>query len=229
MENKKDFEAHPSYGMIQCDRVTHSRGEELFGSKIQVWNSIRLTISTARVKRGLNRDRFYADKCEAVVYLSPAQFAEMITSMNYGEGVPCTIGFIDGEDVEETPWRCDRSELHIQEHDGKMKKVKELVRDVNDTLDALIRQKKQIGKNDARELLSKMEAVQREIGVNADYEKRAFKESLEEMVSEAKNAIASFAESYAMGRGMDAIRLESADAKDVRGVEEEIGNEIQET
>lgn len=228
MEKAKDYETHPSYGMIQCDRVTHSRGEELFGSKIQVWNSIRLTISTARVKRGLNRDRFFADKCKAVVYLTPAQFAEMITSMNHGEGVPCTIGFIDGNNVEETPWRCDRSELHIDEHDDKMEKVKELVRDVNDTLDALIRQKKQIGKNDANELLSKMKAVQREIGVNADYEKRAFKESLEEMVSEAKSTIVSFAESYAMGRGMDAIRLESADAKDGNGIKEAVGNEIQE-
>src|SRR6185295_2452107 len=37
------------------------------------------------------------------IEMSAAQFAELITTANYGPGVPCTIRYVDGVPVEEPP------------------------------------------------------------------------------------------------------------------------------
>lgn len=89
MEKKE----HPSYGIIRIARSSVSgRGTALFGSSIMHNNVIRLTITPGVMERDANEDRFFPKermKDRLIeVEMSYTQFAEAITSLNMGQGVP---------------------------------------------------------------------------------------------------------------------------------------------
>lgn len=81
---------HPSYGTLLFSRRTGAK-EALFGSSIQHRDTICMTLHHASIERGLNRDWIHGDKVIAEVEMSYSQFAEAITSMNIGTGVPVTV------------------------------------------------------------------------------------------------------------------------------------------
>lgn len=92
MEKKQ----HPSYGMIRFARSSiGGSGTALFGSSIMHNNVIRLSISKGMMEREGNEDWFLAgtdiNDMIVEVEMSYTQFAEAITSLNIGEGIPVTI------------------------------------------------------------------------------------------------------------------------------------------
>ena len=92
MKNGKETK-HPAFGVIGVGRVSgHTR---LFGSDFTHHNYISLRISTAKtiesygVKTSVHSDEQIVEVC-----LSEVQFARMITSLNMGEGTPCTLEYV---------------------------------------------------------------------------------------------------------------------------------------
>lgn len=88
---------HPSYGMVQFVR-TGGRGGTFFGSSLKDHH----TTFTLRVCRGerehsLKQDNYYGREQLMEVELTANQFTELITTMNMGSGVPCTIRRIHGQ------------------------------------------------------------------------------------------------------------------------------------
>ena len=62
------------------------------GFRMQTKNGTILSlIHISSIERGLNRDWIHGDKVIAEVEMSYSQFAEAITSMNIGTGVPVTV------------------------------------------------------------------------------------------------------------------------------------------
>ena len=105
MEKKQ----HPSYGMIRLSRSSiGGGGTALFGSSIMHNDVIRLSISKGIMEREGSEDRFFAResmKDQIVeVEMSYTQFAEAITSLNIGGGVPVTITRLNGDYVERCPY-----------------------------------------------------------------------------------------------------------------------------
>ncbi len=95
---------HPSYGHVQFSRVTGGN-PRLFGSAVRNhYNFIRLTVRQAELEHSLHRDRTFSHMTPIIeVDMSAAQFAELLTSMNVGSGVPCTIRRANGENIEDPP------------------------------------------------------------------------------------------------------------------------------
>ena len=93
-------ETHPSYGVIGVSRVS-GKGV-LFGSEIQHQHFLKISISEARRVVMPPREFVMADRELVEVYLTDAQFAQMITSPNQGDGVACTINRFTGDKGE--PW-----------------------------------------------------------------------------------------------------------------------------
>ena len=83
--------SHPSYGTLAFSRRTGGRGTPLFGSSIEHRDTIAMTLYHADITRGLHYDSIYGDKKIVEVEMSYSQFAEVITSMNMGSGVPVTV------------------------------------------------------------------------------------------------------------------------------------------
>jgi len=100
-------ETHPSYGMIGFSR-THGGGKRrLFGSAIRDHHTtIFMRVARGEVQHDLSRDWYYGESQSLIeVELSAHQFAELLTSMNMGSGVPCTIRRVDGKRIEDPPFR----------------------------------------------------------------------------------------------------------------------------
>ena len=85
-------ETHPAWGLIGASRVSHSPpGAVLFDSDIRHQHSVIVRVSTARRKRHLKRDWIGREQEFVEVEMSEAQWASFVSSMNTGDGVPCTI------------------------------------------------------------------------------------------------------------------------------------------
>lgn len=99
----RDLPQHPSHGMVSLARGSGAR--RLFGSHMDS----HATFITLRVKRAETQFRHgqryihaHGSVCEVV--LSSAQFAELITNMNVGDGVPCTLRWTQQDgNIEEPP------------------------------------------------------------------------------------------------------------------------------
>jgi hypothetical protein len=98
-------EKHESYGVIALTKVNGGK-TNLFGSKIEHDNFIRLEINKAELYKDSNyveEKIFKTTNVIAEVYLSPLQFSELITTMNNYSGVPCTVVKLNGKRLEQTP------------------------------------------------------------------------------------------------------------------------------
>ena len=83
---------HDAFGMIGVTIVTGG-SDTLFGSDLKHGQTVRIRIKRARSQRNHSRDSFFAEDSLVEVTLSHTQFAEMITSPNRGDGIPCTINY----------------------------------------------------------------------------------------------------------------------------------------
>jgi hypothetical protein len=121
VENKRE---HPSYGLIQIMR-TQGR-TRLFGSVLgEHMNTVRIRVSHASEYDRKDGETGYLEEGTVVeIEMSPAQFAEAITTMNIYPGVPCTIRRLGHErvsDVPETETRANAMRNAVDERAAKTK------------------------------------------------------------------------------------------------------------
>lgn len=184
----KTKEKDKSWGMVGIYRV-YGNGRELFGSDVTNHNTIRLTVKHAEKHRELGRDWTMGDDTICDIELSALQFAELLTNMNVGDGVPCTIRYTkeDGH----IKYKNEKSKIEIikEERDTKIDvastNLQEAIKQLNELID-----NKKISKTVGNELLSKLETATSNLGgENYEfYKKQAFNE-VAQMVCEAKSQI----------------------------------------
>lgn len=153
MEKKQ----HPSYGMIRiCRSQVGGPGTALFGSSIMHNNVIRLSISRGELERERNEDKFYAkgsrkDKI-VEVEMSYTQFAEAITSLNIGEGIPVTITNINGEQIEQCPYR-NRQKIMRREMNEAVHDVMQELEKRSEEIEKLLKEKRVLSREDRDNIL----------------------------------------------------------------------------
>lgn len=92
---KEEIKTHPSYGLVKFARIQgHS---EFFGSDSKPDSYIELTVKRCEERQDLVRSWYYERDLLTKIRLTNNQFAELITSLNMGTGVPCTIEFTKGD------------------------------------------------------------------------------------------------------------------------------------
>lgn len=85
-------EAHPAWGLIGASRVSSSPpGATLFDSDIRHQHYVVVRLSRATRKRDLGHDWKHGGEQIVEVAMSEAQWASFVSTMNVGQGVPCTI------------------------------------------------------------------------------------------------------------------------------------------
>ena len=95
-EMGEEKQSHPSFGMVGMSHIS-SNGMPLVGSAVMHHSCVRMTIKEAVKYRDKYSERFHGIRTVAEVTLSHAQLAEMLFSMNHGDGVPCTINYVKGD------------------------------------------------------------------------------------------------------------------------------------
>ncbi len=187
LENK---EKHPSYGMLQFSR-TSGGASALFGSSIRHRDTIRLYLREGTVSRELNRDWYFGNNEIAVVEMSYSQFAEAITSMNQGTGVPVTIKYLNGQEIEDCPF-IDKKKQFEDEFAQRLDNANEGIMDLIKEVGELFGSKKSITKSDREAILNKLDKVQAEISTNAKFTYKMFNEQMDKTTKEAKGEIEAF-------------------------------------
>lgn len=187
----ENLEKHPSYGMLSFSRRSGG-ASPLFGSSIQHKDIIAMTLKHGELTRDLNRDRYFGKGIIAEVEMSYSQFAEAITAMNIGDGVPVTVRYTEKAGyVKERPFisKQEQFEKEFAEHLTDIKtETKTTIDEVRDLFDS----KKTIGKSDREEILKKLEHLLMQIGSNTEFVYNQFNEQMNKTVTEAKGEIEAF-------------------------------------
>ena len=189
MEN--EYMKHPSYGLLQFSRMSGGL-TNLFGSSIQHKDTIRLCISECDVKRDLSTDWYHDNGRIIDVEMSYSQFAEAITSMNMGNGVPVTIRWVRGEGrIEPCPF-TDKKQQFEEEFKHRLDKANETANQLILNVEKLFEEKKNLTKNDKNEILSMLTKIYQSINGNSDFMYRMFNEQMDKTTTEAKGEIEAF-------------------------------------
>lgn len=183
--------SHPSYGTLAFSRRTGGK-TPLFGSSIEHRDTIAMALYHADVTRGLHSDSIFGNSKIAEVEMSYSQFAEAITSMNMGSGVPVTIRWTEKDGVIPSCDFVSKREQFEDEFKEKRKKAtdesQQLIKDVTE----MFEQKKNLTKADRQEILSKLSKLSMDIGCNMDFISEQFNKQMDKTIMEAKGEIEAF-------------------------------------
>jgi len=202
------IESHPSYGMVVFHRVQGSP-RFFFGSEVQGQG----TYISLEIKEGERhhdgKDYYMGRKHLIRIRMTASQFAQLLTTMNMGDGVPCTIERVwkDGkyQGVEAPPVQkkeIERVEEHFRQRLSKF--TQDLDAGRQRVLEIL--EQKTIKKSDRQEIKSLLDMVMREVASNTPYMIRLFRESTETIVEQAKAEVDSFVTTVAMKTGLGKLK-----------------------
>jgi len=200
-------ENHESYGMIGVSRVTCRPGVNLFGSSIRHGNTVRLKIKTAEVKRDLHTDWYHGVEGLIEVELSPTQYAEMISSMNIGDGVPCTIRHINQEHMKNPP-EVKQRQIFEEEFKKDVDEIKRMcdggVKEISKTL----LKKGGITVAERKEVNNQISMLMQSVNSNLPFLQKSFNESIDKTVLEAKGEVEAFVTNKVLSLGIKGLEKE---------------------
>ncbi len=178
--------------MIGFSRV--SGGENvLFGSSIKHNNRIVMTLKHGKQDRHLSKDWYYGHRLIAEVEMSYSQFAECITAMNVGDGVPCTIRYTEKDGyIPAIAENNSKREQFRNEFSDTILKAMEQVQDQINEIQKSLDEKKAFGVKDRKEMISKLQQIKNNIGSNLDFCVEQFEEQMDKTTLEAKGEIEAF-------------------------------------
>ncbi len=202
-EHSSYTESHPSYGMIRIGR-THGGAQRMFGSPIECPTTIRIEICEAVVNHDLSRDWYHARKQLIEVRMSPAQWAELITNMNVGDGVPCTLERVAGVQKPDCPQRHDREEI-TDDFAKSMKKLAERVAQMTEAALAIVnnKDKKTLTNADRDAIRGTLHQVGRFLTDSAPFIHSQFDEAMDKTVNAAKAEFSAAAMTIAHSLGIE--------------------------
>ena len=204
-KEEKEFQ-HPSFGMLGFSRVNGNSGY-LFGTNVQPDNYIEMRLYTGRMKRDDIEDNFYPDDNILTVKMSPVQFSELITSMNYASGVPCTITSFNGKKVEQAKNIENRKTVSERFFNDKMSKFAASINNNMTTAEKLIA-KKNLSKKDQEELRMMLYGIQTELTSNIPFFRQMFQEEMDKIVVDAKAEIDAAMQHAVTKAGIKALGLQ---------------------
>jgi hypothetical protein len=176
---------HPSFGQISFSR-TNSNGTNFYGSELSQDHYITLEINNSEIERELTQDRYYPINTSLIrVRMSSSQFAELLTSMNYSSGVPCTIERLHGGKVDELPEQESRKEFVHRKFEDRMTMFANKIRENQLKAKELVK-KKTLSKQDIHDLTHQLEWLTQEVENNIPFFAKCFQETMDEVVNEAK-------------------------------------------
>lgn len=183
---------HPAFGMIGFSRVCGGENT-LFGSSIKHNDRIIMKIKHGEQDRCLHEDYYYGHGLITEVEMSYSQFAECISTLNVGDGVPCTIRFTEKDGrIPYIKENNSKREQFRNEFSSTISKAMEQVQEEIDAIQKSLDDKKNLGVKDRKEIISKLRQVKYNIGSNLDFCVEQFDAQMDKTTLEAKGEIEAF-------------------------------------
>jgi hypothetical protein len=185
---------HESFGIIKAHRIVGHSGF-MFGSDAKLDSFIQIEItknSSVEYDRVLGRRTYSSNKLEdsvIAIKMTPAQFAEFITTLNIGSGTPCTIEEIGGERIDQfkdevqgrVDYEIEKLRKSLKSHRAQFNKAKEAILPLIDKLP----------KKRQEDILRIIENVAINVCSNTPFYLDTLTEVVEEVTATAKTEIAS--------------------------------------
>ena len=200
-----EIKKHESYGMVGFSRVTcGGEGQTLFGSSIKHHNIITLTIMRAEKQRNLNEDWYHGTEELIEVSLSPSQFADCITSMNIGNGVPCTIEHVGMKRMADPP--CESKQVQFRnEFSNDIKKIATKFDNLSKKI-AEMKKSPTVRKGDVNELSDMIRQVRQDIECDIPFVNEQFARQMNKTTTEAKAEVEAFVSGTITKLGLNALK-----------------------
>jgi hypothetical protein len=200
MAKRDECETNPTWAMVGFSR--QSGAQRLFGSDITHHTCVSLRITPCEVYRDLNETRMYGGNSPMVeVVLSDMQFAELLTTMNVGSGVPCTVrvhpqhGYLKYD----APKDNERDKIN-RELTGQCEKAMSSLDDVVAQINTL-----PLSAKAKKALLSTVEVARRSITGHLPFIETQYKEAMDRLEREAKAAVDGFITHAIHSTGLDTL------------------------
>ena len=190
---KREKDMNPAYGIMGFSRV--SGGDpDLFGSSVKHGQKIVMTLKHGGVERNLNRDWYFGKDTIAEGEMSYTQFAELISSMNVGPGVPVTIRYTEKDGKTEPVNRVSVRELHLQEFEEANNEKSELINELIGKLKDIFSEKRSLKAKEREDVLNALNKLYMEVNSNNTFMLKQFNEAMEKVSTEAKGEVEAFVE-----------------------------------
>lgn len=208
-----------SFGMVQFSRVSFGgAGRKFHASDIYHRDGIILRIAEAESDDQYGRTWFRASSRRPLVevYLSGDQFATLLTSMNMGDGVPCTISYEHTKGnipfPEYTETKIEKSNKYFKE---SVEEVYERLANFEKALDQV-----KLSQKDKKLLSDHVYSVRQQIEKNLPYVVETFKETMGKIIVEGKAAIESFYTGIVARTGMNMMQMKRMENDSLKQLEE---------
>jgi hypothetical protein len=201
----------PAMVMVGLSRQTWGGGSDgvsLFGSSVKNNNVIALTIYQAEVNRHLSHDWYTAKSPIIEVVLSPLQFAELITTMNIGFGVPGTLVRHNGEYFK-FPKMPSKTEQFKEEISGDMKAVIDKLNEAGQVIEGLIDDPKPIGKQVRKQLKALVNSLRETFENKLPFIINQFGKQMARTATEAKAEVDAFVDHEIAKTGIEELRKQN--------------------
>ena len=194
---------HPSFGMLSFSRV--SGGDpNLYGSGIRHDHKIEMVLKRGEYDRSLNQDWYYGKETLVKVEMSYTQFADLITSMNMGDGVPVTLRYVNREEIPPCPYH-NPVETHKKEFREETQKAYEKTVELINQVSELFSKKSALNKKERDNIQNTLLQIKQSIGSNQEFQLNQFHRRMDAIVAEGKGEIEAFAQSRMRSLAASAI------------------------
>lgn len=203
---------HPSYAMASFTRVHCGGANKFFASDVDCQSYIELRIKKAcehyRDGKKYPSSVFDGGGEYIRVAFTPSQFAELLTSLNLGDGAPCTLKRLEGKPIEGIPDNYSPNSLDFQKEHFK-KSIKEFNEQVNTSVIEVgnLLKKKNLSKADKEKIMGIFGLISRNLNSNIPFALDVFKETTDQIVNQAKSEIDSTIQHSVMNAGIKAMGI----------------------
>ena len=188
MNESSEKHKHPSYGQLRFSRV-NSTGDDFYGSELRQDNYIIMELVPSEIDRTLTCDSYFGHGIPlARVRMTANQFAELLTSMNHGSGVPVTIEIIAQTKVDDCHKHESRKEFVHRKFEDRMKEFAKSLAEKQNRVKELTA-KKTLSKADQQEMNILVTWLTQEVASNIPFFAKCFQETMDVVVNEAKSEV----------------------------------------
>jgi hypothetical protein len=188
---------HPAFGQISASRI--SGHANLYGSDFSHHNFIEISISHSQLNRSLSRDLSFGRGEIVSVWLSEAQWATFVSSMNTG-GTQCTLRHINREPIPMLPNPKSRTDQFSKEARQTTERAENELKELRQLIEA-----SSLSGVKKKEFIRKIESASRAIGSSVGFVLDSFGEHMETTKEKAKIEIEAYLQSRIQRAGLEAL------------------------
>jgi hypothetical protein len=162
---------------------------------------VTLSVRAAELQRNYARDDYFAKGLPLVeIALSEAQWATLVSSLNVGQGVPCTLEYAEGKECPGTP-RRESGKVHEEEF---KERIKELGTRVAETRKA-IEEEMGLSKKKKDAAMAHLARLEQDLTQNLPWYTKVLEEHMHKTVESAKVEVSAYVNSVVARAGIKAL------------------------